>query len=116
MSYQCPLCGSTLTADHYHRVLKVQAKTEKAQRGELERLKKQTAAAQAAAAASKRKEREARAKAKQDAEAARKDAVLAERRRSAIRDKRLVARIRKLEEEKKMLQKHTSPQEMGLAE
>lgn len=116
MSYKCPLCGSMLTADHYHRVLKIQAKTEKAQRGELERLKKQTAAANAAAAASKRKVREARAKGKQDAEAARKDGVLAERRKSAIRDKRLLARIRKLQEEKKMLEKHTSPQELGLAD
>jgi len=82
-------------------VLKIQERTEKAQRGELEKLRRQTAAW-------KRKEGEARAKAKQDAEVARKHAVLAERRKSAIRDKRLVASIRKLEEEKRMLQKHTS--------
>ena len=116
MSYKCPLCGSELSAGHYHRVLKIQEKTAKAQKGELERAKKQTLAAQAAAATAKRKEREARAKAKADAEAARKDAIEKERRKSAVRDKRLMARINKLEEEKKMLQKHTSPQELGLAD
>jgi hypothetical protein len=49
-------------------------------------------------------------------EAAKKSAVTAERKKSAIRNKRLVARINKLEEEKKMLQKHTSPQQIGLAD
>lgn len=116
MSYKCPLCGSTLTAAHYHRVLKIQEKTERAQKGELERLRNQAAAAKAAAAVSKRKEREARAKAKTDAESARKEAVDKERRKNAVRDKRLMARIKKLEEEKKMLEKRTSPQELGLAD
>jgi hypothetical protein len=100
---------------HYHRVLKIQEKAERTQRGE-EKLRNQAAAAKAAAAASKRKEREARAKAKADAEAARKEAVEKERRKNAVRDRRLMARIKKLEEEKKMLEKHTSPQELGLAD
>jgi hypothetical protein len=77
---------------------------------------KQAAAAKAAAAAANRREQETRAKAKQKVDAAKKEAALAERRKSAIRDKRLMARIKKLEEEKKMLQKHTSPQEIGLAD
>lgn len=116
MRYKCPLCGSPLTESHFHRVIKLQEKKEKVQKGELEKLKKQAATATAAAAAAKRKEQETRAKAKQKVDAAKKEAALAERRKSAIRDKRLMARIKKLEEEKKMLQKHTSPQEIGLAD
>lgn len=116
MAYKCPLCGSPLTERHYHNVIKLQEKKEKVQKGELEKLRKQAASAKAAAAASKRKEQEIRAKAKQDVAAAKKDAVVAERKKSAIRDKRLMSRIKKLEEEKKMLQKHTSPQEIGLAD
>lgn len=116
MKYKCPLCGSALTESHYHRVIKLQERKEKVQKGELAKLKQQAIAAKAAAATAKRKEQETRAHAKQKVEAARKDAALAERRKSAIRDKRLVAKIKKLEEEKKMLQKHTSPQEIGLAD
>jgi len=116
MVYKCPLCGSTLSEGHYHRVIKQQEKKEKVQKGELDKLEKQAAAAKAAAANAKRKELEVRAKAKQDVEAAKKDAAHAEQRKSAIRNKRLMARIKKLEEEKKMLQKHTSPQEIGLAD
>jgi len=97
-------------------VLKIQEKAEKAQKGNLERIKKQVLAAQAAAATAKRKEREARANAKAQAEAARKQAVDRERRKSAVNNKRLMARIKKLEEERKMHQKHTSPQELGLAD
>ncbi len=116
MVYKCPLCGSSLTEHHYHKVIKLQEKKEKVQKGELEKMKKQAAAAKAAAAAAKRKQEEIRAKAKQDVGAARKQAAVAERKKSAVRDKRLLARIKKLEEEKKMLQKHTSPQEIGLAD
>jgi hypothetical protein len=116
MTYKCPLCGLPLTEAHYHKVIKLQEKKEKVQKGELAKLRKEAAAAKAAAAASKRKEQEIRAKAKQDVEAAKKDAVTAERKKSAVRDKRLMSRIKKLEEEKKMLQKHTSPQEIGLAD
>ncbi|HVA54379.1 MAG TPA: hypothetical protein VNI53_01065 [Gammaproteobacteria bacterium] len=116
MKYKCPLCGSPLTEGHFHRVIKLQEKKEKVQKGELGKLKKQAAAAVAAAAAAKRKEREIRAKSKEKVDAARKDAARVERNKTAIRDKRMMARIKKLEEEKKMLQKHTSPQEIGLAD
>jgi hypothetical protein len=116
MRYRCPLCGSLLTEAHYRRVIKLKERTEKVQRGELDRLMRKVAAAKAAAAAARKKEREIRAKNKQDAEAAMKQGILAERKRNEIRDKRLMARIKKLEEEKKMLQQHTSPQEIGLAD
>lgn len=116
MIYKCPLCGSTLTESHYHKVIKLEEKKEKVQKGELEKMKKQAAAAQAAAAAAKKKQQDILAKAKQDVEAAKKQAAVTEQKKSAIRDKRLIARIKKLEEEKKMLQKHTSPQEIGLAD
>lgn len=116
MKYTCPLCGSPLTESHFHRVIKQQEKKEKVQKGELEKLKKQVATATEAAAAAKRKEQETRVRTKQKVEAAKKEAALAERRKSAIRDTRLMAQIKKLEEEKKMLQKHTSPQEIGLAD
>lgn len=53
---------------------------------------------------------------KQKVDAAKKEAALAERKKTEIRDKRMMARIKKLEEEKKMLQKRTSPQEIGLAD
>jgi uncharacterized protein YbaR (Trm112 family)/uncharacterized Zn finger protein (UPF0148 family) len=116
MKYKCPLCGSPLTETHYHRVIKLKEKTEKAQRGEANQLRKKVATANAAAAAAKRKVQETLAKKKEDVEAAKKQGTLAERRKNEIRDKRLMARIEKLEEEKKMLQKHTSPQEIGLAD
>jgi hypothetical protein len=109
MIYKCPLCGSPLTESHFHRVIKLQDKKEKHQKGELDKLKKQVAAA-------KRKEQETRAKAKQSVEDAKKEAANNERRKTAIRFQRMMARIKKLEEEKKMLQKHTSPQEIGLAD
>jgi hypothetical protein len=116
MTYTCPLCGSPLSEKHYHRVVKIQEKKEKVQKSELDKLKKQTTAAKAAAAAAKRNVQEVRAKAKQNIEAAKEQVTLAERKKSKIRNKRLMSRITKLEEEKKMLQKHTSPQEIGLAD
>jgi hypothetical protein len=116
MTYRCPLCGIALSEKHYHKVIKVQEKKEKVQKGELSKMQKQAAAAEAAAALAKRKTEAARAKAKSDVAIAKKDAALAERKKTAIRDKRLMARIKKLEEEKKMLQKHTSPQAIGLAD
>jgi hypothetical protein len=109
MVYKCPLCGSALTAHHYHKVMKLQEKKEKVQKGELEKFKKQIAAAREATASVKKK-------AKQNIEAAKKQAAAREHNKSMIRNKRLLGRIRKLEEEKKMLQKHTSPQEIGLAD
>jgi hypothetical protein len=109
MAYKCPLCGSSLSEGHYHRVVKLQAKKEQVQKGELEKVRREAAAAKAAAA-SERKKR------KQDVQAARKDAADLERRKNAIRFKRMQARNRKLQEEMKMLKKHTSPQEIGLCD
>jgi hypothetical protein len=116
MKFKCPLCGSPLTKSHFHRVIKQQEKKENVQKGELQKLKKQAETAKAAAVAAKRKEKEAHAKTKQKIDAAKKEAARAERSKTAIRDKRMMARIKKLEEEKKMLQKRTSPQEIGLAD
>lgn len=93
MKYKCPLCGSPLTESHFHKVIKIQENKEKIQKGELGKLKKQAAAAQMAAAAAKRKEREVRAESKQKIYAATKEAVAKERKKTAIRDKRMAARI-----------------------
>jgi hypothetical protein len=105
MSYQCPLCGSALTERHYHKVVKVQEK----QKSEIAELQRQATAAKTALADSKKQ-------AKLDLAAARKQAIASEQKKEAIRHKRLIARIKKLEEEKRMLKKHTSPQEIGLAD
>jgi DNA repair exonuclease SbcCD ATPase subunit len=83
MIYKCPLCGSPLTESHFHRVIKLQDKKEKHQKGELDKLKKQVAAA-------KRKEQETRAKAKQSVEDAKKEAANNERRKTAIRFQRMI--------------------------
>lgn len=109
MKYRCPLCGSALTERHYHEVVKVQARKEKIQQGELQKLRQ-------AVSAARTREQEQRAKAKRDVDAARKEAADRERRKNAIRFKRMQARNRKLQEEMKMLKKHTSPQEIGLAD
>jgi hypothetical protein len=109
MQYKCPLCNSTLTANHYHKVIKVQERKQQVQQGELAKLQKLAAKAQAETLA-------VRAKAKQDVESAKTQGILHERKKGEIRNKRLMSKIRKLEEEKKILQKHTSPQEIGLAD
>ncbi len=116
MKYKCPLCGSPLTESHFHKVIKIQEKKEKIQKGELGKLKEQAAAAQTAAVAARRKERETRAESKQKIDAAKREAAAKERKKTAIRDKRMAARIKKLEEERKMLKRGTSPQEIGLAD
>jgi hypothetical protein len=109
VKYRCPLCGSSLTEHHYHEVVKVQARKEKMQQGELQKLRQAVSAARI-------REQEQRVKAKRDVQEAKKEVAASERRKQAIRHKRLMSRIRKLEEEKKMLQKHTSPQDIGLAD
>jgi hypothetical protein len=109
MKYKCPLCDSPLTEEHFHKVIKIQEKKENVQRSELEKFKKQ-------AASNKEKIKEARLKGKQDALEAKKQGAELERRKRKINDKRLSARIKKLEEENRMLQRHTSPQEIGLAD
>ena len=96
MTYLCPLCQSLLTKDHYHKVLKLQDEQQRIQKGELEILKKQVVAA-------KQKEKELRLKARQDADAARQQGALNERKRT----ERLMAgqaeRIKMLQEKVKML-------------
>lgn len=116
MKYKCPLCGSPLTESHFHKVIKIQEKKEKTQKGELGKWKKQVAAAQADAAAAKRRERETKAKKKQEIDAARKEAAAKERRKTDTQNKQLMAQINKLKERNKMLMKGTSPQEVGLAD
>ncbi len=116
MRYKCPLCGSALTEQHYHDVVKVQARKEKVQKSELEKIKRAAATAKAEAAAEKKRRREIGARAKRDVKAARTEAAERERKKNAIRFKRMQARNRKLQEEMKMLKKHTSPQEIGLAD
>ena len=109
MTYHCPLCKSPLTKDHYHKVLKLQDEQQRIQKGELETLKKQVAAA-------KQKERELRFKAKQDAEAARQQGAISERKRT----ERLMAgqseKIKKLQEKVIMLKSGETHQSIGLAD
>jgi hypothetical protein len=116
MKFKCPLCDSPLSESHYHKVLKIQEKKERVQKGALDRLRKQAAAAQAVAATARSKQREIRLKAKQDVEAAKRQVVQVERKKSEIRNKRLLSRIAKLEQEKEMLQRRTNPREIGLAD
>ena len=116
MTYKCPLCGGTLTQQHYHNVIKVQERQDKVQKGALAKLQRQTDAAMAAMTAAKRKQQEIRARSKTAVADAKKQVILSERRKTEIRHKRLMSRIKKLEDEKHMLQKHTSPQEIGLAD
>lgn len=116
MVYKCPLCGSSLTANHYHKVIKDQAKKAKVQKGELEKAKRQAVVAKSEAAVAKRREKQTRAKAKQEVADARKQAALKERNKNAVRFRRMQARNKKLQEEMKMLKDHTSPQEIGLAD
>ena len=116
MAYNCPLCGSSLTEHHYHKVIKDQEKKEKVQKGALKKFKKEAAVAKAAARIARKQEQETRAKTEQKVAAARKQGTLAERSKRAIRDKRMMARYKKMQEEMKMLKNHTSPQEIGLAD
>lgn len=116
MAYKCPLCGSPLSEKHFHKVIRVQKEKETVQKGELARARKEAAHAKATAAAAGKKIQAAQTKARADVAAAKKAAAVLERSKTAIRDKRMMARIKKLEEEKKMLQKNTSPQAIGLAD
>jgi hypothetical protein len=105
MGYRCPLCGSALSEGHYHKVVKLQQRKERAREGELEKLRVQQAAAT-------RKLQEARARVRQ----ARAEGVLTERKKHANREQHLSAQIKRLKEANRMLQRHTSPQELGLAD
>src|SRR6266404_1278917 len=105
MSYKCPLCGSPLSEQHYHRVIKSQEKERKALSGEMNRWKRK------AADSDKRREA-AEAKARK----AKEEGVLTERKKYAGREKHRDEQIRRLKEANRMLRTHTSPQEMGLAD
>lgn len=109
MKYKCPLCNSPLSEDHYHKVIKIQEKEKRVQKGELERLRKLAAAAKA-------KVTEAKSKAKLDVQNAKRQAALTERGRSERLMKGQVAKIKKLQDKLKMLEKGTTPQEIGLAD
>ena len=65
MAYNCPLCGSSLTEHHYHKVIKDQEKKEKVQKGALKKFKKEAAVAKAAARIARKQEQETRAKTEQ---------------------------------------------------
>src|SRR5207245_606383 len=103
--YKCPLCGSELSPTHFHKVMKLH----KVQQGDLAKFKHQ-------ADAGKAEVREMRVNLKRQLKTVKNEAARAERKKTEIRLKRVSARIRKLEEENKMLKKHTSPQEIGLAD
>jgi hypothetical protein len=105
MTYRCPLCGSALSEKHYHKVLRLQQKKERAHLGEVDRLKRLQSAAN-------RKLQEARARARQ----ARAEGILTERKKHANREHYLSAQIKRLKDANKMLRRHTSPQELGLAD
>jgi hypothetical protein len=116
MKFICPLCGSVLSETHYHKVVKIQEKEKKDQKGELEKIKKQAAAANAAVAAAKKREKEAKNKAKQDVENASKQGALSEKRRSERLMQGQAAKLRKAHERIKMLERGTTPQSIGLAD
>lgn len=116
MKYRCPLCNSPLSEDHYHKVIKIQEKKEKVQKGELDKLQKLAAAAQAKAVAARARERETKSRAKLAVRNAKKQGALAERGRSERLMKGQAAKIKKLQDKVSMLEKGTSPQEIGLAD
>jgi hypothetical protein len=109
MAYNCPLCGSPLTAKHYHRLIKIQKKAEKDQSSQMEALRKQVAAA-------RNGERQAKLRQEQVVRAAEKHATEKERRKHAIREELQSRQIKKLKEANRMLREGTSPQEVGLAD
>jgi hypothetical protein len=116
MKYKCPLCGSPLTKDHYHRIVKLQNEKAKSQKGELEAAKREAQRARATALAAKQQNQRIRAQAQARIARAQKEAEATAQRKAATQQKRLMSRIQKLEEERDMLKKHTTPQEIGLAD
>lgn len=116
MKYICPLCKSPLTEDHYHKVIKIREDETKVQKGELEKLKKQAAAAKEAIAEGKRREKAIKLKAKQDAEAARKEGMTAEKKRSERLIQGQSVKMKKLQERLKMIERGATPQGIGLAD
>ena len=116
MKFICPLCKSPLSKEHYHRVLKIQQKEEKLQKGELEKMRSQVASAKNAATAAKKREREIKLKAKEDEAKARQQATIAERKRSERLLQGHSAKMKKMQERIKMLESGTTPQVIGLAD
>jgi hypothetical protein len=109
MTYVCPLCKSPLTKDHYHNVLKLQNEQQRIQRGQVEALKSQIAAAV-------QKEKELRLKARKDAEAARQAGALNERKRTGRLMAGQAEKIKRLQEKVKMLKSGETHQSIGLAD
>ncbi len=112
MKNTCPLCDSPLTESRYREVFKKQL----AQQKELEKFKNQIAAANEAVAEGKRREKAIKLKAKQDAEAARKEGIVAEKKRSERLIQGQSAKMKKLQERLKMIERGTTPQGIGLAD
>jgi hypothetical protein len=116
MKFVCPLCKSPLSEKRYYRVIKDLQKKEKIQKGEIEKIKKQAAAAQAAVVAARKREKEIIAKAKVAAANARKSGVEAERKRSERLIKGQAAKMKKLQDRLKMMESGATPQTIGLAD
>jgi hypothetical protein len=114
--YSCPLCGSLLTKDHYHRVLKIQKKEERLQTDELEKMRRQIDLANRTIALAKKQVIETKEKARIGEAKVRQEAMLAERKRSELLMRGQSARMKKLQERIKMLESGTTPQEIGLAD
>src|SRR5579862_9609662 len=116
IKYVCPLCGSPLTKDHHHRVLKIQQQEEKNQTGEMDKLKRQIDLANRAIALARKQAVEAKERARKDEAKVRQEAALAERRRSELLMRGQAARMKKHQDRIKMLESGTTPQEIGLAD
>jgi hypothetical protein len=115
-TYRCPLCQSPLSKAKYESVLNIQKEKERAQQADLDKLHEQLHSAHQRELQFKKQLRDSRKKIKQAENRAAQKARLDERRRG----ERLMAgqgkTIKKLQERIKMLEKGTTPQEIGLAD
>ena len=116
MKFKCPLCGCALTENDYHKVIKIREKEQQDQAGELAKIKAKVQAANAAVAAAKKREKENKIKAKQDAENARAQGALGEKKRSERLMQGQAAKLKRAHERIKMLERGTTPQSIGLAD
>lgn len=113
MKCRCPLCGNPLTQARIHGLTKFQEHKEEAYKRELAKLQMMVVAAQEMAQLVRRKLIDARADAKIKIAAARGATAHRERQKNAIKVKKLIVRVKKLEEEKKKLAKRASSQQIG---
>lgn len=116
MNYLCPLCKSSLTKAKYHSVLHIQKEKEKIQKAGLDKLSKELQAQQNTAAILKKQLKSSKEQAKKNALEARKQGASDEKKRSERLLKGQASKVKKLQERIKMLEKGTTPQEIGLAD